>query len=543
MHDQADDTPAGRWPAGRLRGAGLDSRGAWGAASALLVVVHLAVVRLARYPEWDGTVFLSRSGGFEGMDAPPEYLVASRELGTPVLLGWLRNLSPSLANTRVLWILLALVVLAVALRHLGRLCGFPAPVAFALLGTGWLSLGYAGSFVSFFLAGSVMLAASAVYLAIRSTPHHQLPLGVLLGASLAACLWLRQVEGALFVGMLGLHSLAVRPRLVWWERRIALAAAGNGFLLLFVVPWAVDSARRFGSVRERVTSAFDQDFGRGLGIGERLREYAGILRGDSYLFEGSPPDGAVLVVTILLVAGLLAGVVGGAVLLRRREAGTEHRDAPVAGRSLLWLVGLGFAAFYVGYVDLVSDKYLVIASLFLLLGILATTWGLLEARVPTGSGRTTTPLARRPAVVATVAGLLLAWAGSNAVVADTYEQTRFEAGLMLQQNAAVIRALADGEECLGVSRYRAPQLQFGTGCHVFSAPNPAKAVEVLEEEAAEASATAADEYGFMFFAWPERSLDDLRERLDGRFQVLPLHSRPDRAQWMLLHDGGGEPAS
>ena len=506
------------------------SRTAWGFAIGLLVVVHLTIVRLGRLPEWDGSVFLSQSGGFGGIDMPPALLVASRELGTPVLLGVLRSLNPTLASTRALWMLVGFTVLLVALRRLGALLGFPAPLAAVVLGTYWLSIEFASSFLSFFLAGAVMLTATAWYLDLRRVSTGQVARGLGLGAAVSACLWLRQVEGALFVGMLGVHSLVATPRLVWQGRRRGVLVAAGTFTVLFVVPWAIDSTVRFGSVGARIDAARNQGFDRGTNL--NVGDYLGILRGESHLYGdvATPAAWALVLLAALLVIGVVAGVASGVALVRRSTRPPEAPREPRAGLGLLWLVGLGFVAFFVVYINHVSDKYMVIGGLFLLLAAVATIWRHLVSR-PVTPSRTHT--GRRPAVLLATVALLAVWVVPNTVVAYTYEVARFEAGRSLQQHAAVIRTLAGPEDCFGVSRYRAPLVRFATGCRTRSASNPAEVVEAFERRARNRGVE-----DFWYVLWPARTVDELQQQLGGGFRTLPLPSRPNRTQWVLVYRNG-----
>ena len=506
------------------------SRTAWGLAAGLLVVVHLAVVRLARFPEWDGAVFLSRSGGFEGLGGPPNALVASREIGTPVLLGLLRSVNTTLANTRVLWMLLAFAVLVFALRRLGALLDVPAPVAAVVLGTYWLSIEFASSFLSFFLAAAVMLAASAWYLDLRRTSAGQVARGLGLGAAVSACLWLRQVEGALFVGMLGVHSLVAGPRLVWQGRRRGVLVATGTATVLFVIPWAIDSTVRFGSVGARIDAARSQGFDRGLGI--NLGDYLGILRGDSHLYGDvvTPPDWALTLVTVLLVAVVGAGLACAVALAARTRRAHDGPGEPLAGLALLWLVGLGFIGFFVVYINHVSDKYMVIGGLFLLLAAAATTWRF----VASGPGaRPAVRAGRRPPVLGGLVALVVLWAVPNAVVANSYEVARFRAGRVWQQNAAVVRTLAGTQDCFGVSRYRAPLAQFATRCRVVSAQDPSEVVAAFDQRDRD---VGPDDSRFVL--WPARTVDQLQQMLGTEFRSVPVASRAGGTQWVLLYRNG-----
>lgn len=82
---------------------GVDLPAAWLAMVALVTAVLLHTLSLDRYIQWDEAVFLSQSGGLEGSGAGPALMVASREIGPPRPIGFLRSISgDGLADTRLL---------------------------------------------------------------------------------------------------------------------------------------------------------------------------------------------------------------------------------------------------------------------------------------------------------------------------------------------------------------------------------------------------------------------------------------------------------
>lgn len=497
----------------------------WGAVLGAIATAMLVVVRFSRFPEWDEAVFLSQSGGFEGIDAHPLLLVASREVGTPVVLTAIRFLNPSLPNTRALWMALAFALLVLGLVQLGRILGFPPVAAVALVSTYWLSFLFWSSFFSIFIATACMLLATGIYLSLRARPHRVGARGVALGLALAACLWFRQAESALFVVVLVGHSLVVTPRAFWSQRLRGVASATATLVVAFGVPWIVDSVQRFGSVAERLSAGRGQSFERGLG--SQFAEYVGSLAGlsQTYGSRATPPTWAVVVLGVVLVAGLVASMVCAWRRVRTVRAMPSEDRVRVGGVPLLWLVGGSQLAFFMFFIGVVMDRYMVSGALFVLVAVLATLWPHLADWL---AGRTRRAAPSRRRITVALVGLFSLWVIANAAITIGYEQARLEAGRAIQGTAATIRSLAQGAPCRGVSRTSTPQLQFGTGCDVSTASTPADASQKVQQQRAQG--------GFRFLLWPARDADDVDGILGPRARSVLLESRSGPRGLVLIYE-------
>lgn len=495
----------------------------WGAVLGVVILAAVVVVQFSRFPEWDEAVFLSQSGGFQGADARPLKLVASREVGTPVLLGLVRALTSSLVGTRVLWMALALTVLVVALVRLGRVVGFPPAAPVAVLSTYWLSLSFWGSFFSIYLATACMLLATALYLTLRADPRRVVGTGVAVGLAVAACLWLRQVEGALFALALVGHSLVVTPRAFWSRRWRGVAAAAAALVVGFGIPWVVDSVQRFGSVAARLSSGRGQSFERGWD--SNLAEYARSLGGWAQTYDRltSPPSWAVVVLAVLLVAALVATLVAAFSERRSTPPGTDDHGVRLGGVSLLWAVAVTQLAFFMFFIGVIMDRYMVSGALFALVAMIGTVWPRIRAWGDARASGDARP-GRWPAVVLT--GLFTLWVIANGAIAMAYEDARYVNGKDIQDAAMQIQALADGGPCRGVSRYNTPQLQFGTGCAVRAA----RTVDVAMAKAAPQQAKG----GLRFILWPGSDHEWVAEVLGQRTQSVRLPNRSGPKE-LVLH--------
>jgi hypothetical protein len=323
--DLADQRAPSTTTTPHWREPGLRRRSGREAAMSGLLVVAVAVIvaPLERFPEWDEAVFLGQSGGLDGRPAPRPSLVASREIGSAMLLRTIRAVTDTLANTRLLWILAAVAALCVGSWLLSRWTRTPPALLILSYGTFWLALMFMGTFMGFFLASVMALVAAGAYLGLRAAPEQQARWGVLLGVSLASALWLRQIESALVVACFLLHLLVVSPREVLAHRWRGRGIAAATLTATFVIPWIVDSTVRFGSVQERISLAQAQDFGRG--VSNQLLDYANVLRGWSHYYDrfGPPPTWAVIVITGLLLLVLVAAAIEG---VRARRASLRRDD-------------------------------------------------------------------------------------------------------------------------------------------------------------------------------------------------------------------------
>lgn len=459
-----------------------------------VLALQISIVRLERFPDWDESVFLSQSGGFNGIQASAFHLVASRELGTPTLISIIRVVTETIANTRLVWILVSIILLITGAVMISRHVNIPPSLVIFGYGTLWLSLTFASSFYGFFIAAGASLIASALYLSLRADSRRQVRTGLAIGASLSLALWFRQIEGFLLVLTIVGHAVVVSPITFWRSRlRGAVATVGSG-LVFFVAPWIVDTTVRYGSVAARLSGGQSQGIERGLSL--QVVEYWGVLMGNSFFYRnfGSPPAWATGIVATIVIALVLLGLYGH--LSKGSTAPQLSTDGvQIGATSLIWALGVVLTSFFLFFIGKVSDRYLLMGLIFLITGVLAGVWLLIEA---SGVDH------RIGAIV--LGCLAFLWVVPNVVIASEYENVRYENGVDTQHWAQSLHRSAGGGECVGVSRYGAPQIQFGSGCTTrFTA-----SAEDASEWASEARAPGR----LVFVKWPERDADSLQLATD-----------------------------
>ena len=466
-----------------------DSRWSSIISGAAVLAVGISAVRLERFPEWDEAVFLSQSGGLNGIEVRPSTLAASREIGTPKLIGLIRLVAETLANTRLLWIAVSIGLLVTGAVMISRHVRVPASVLVFGFGSYWLSLTFMASFYGFFIAATAALISAGCYLALRADGRRQMLMGVALGASLSLTMWFRQIEGLLVAASMLGHAVVVSPRVFWrlrWRGTLATLVSG---LALFVVPWVVDTTMRYGSVGARIRGGSSQDFERG--FVNNVSEYWRVLRGHSahYANLGAPPRWATGVVAITLITLFAVGLFG----VARRRASTEQSTSEgvrIGAMLLLWTVAIVLTAFFLFFIGTVRDRYLLIGLLFLSTVVLVGVWRLIEGG----------QIDRR--LAAAILGCIAAgWVVPNVVIATAYENGRFENGAETQHFAEALHRLAAGGECVGVSRFAAPTIQFGSGCLTGSSTSA--------EDASERAADARAPGRLVFVWWPKGDAESL----------------------------------
>jgi hypothetical protein len=466
----------------------LQTRWLVGAAGLLVLAIGILTVRLERFPEWDEAVFLSQSGGLNGIDVEPRALAASREVGTPALIGVIRLATETLANTRLLWVVTSILLLVLGAKLISRYVEVPAPLLIIGYGSYWLGVTFMASFYGYYIAAVSALVAAGCYLGLRADGRRQVVMGLGLGASLSLMMWFRQIEGFLVVaGMLG-HAVVVSPGTFWRLRlRGALTTMASG-LLLFVVPWIIDSTVRFGSVRERLSVGQSQDFERGLT--SHVFDYWNVLMGRSFHYSnlGDPPQWANTVIAVFLVALLITGLVG---LIGRQPHTPQHSPdgVRIGTMSVLWTLGILLTSFFLFFIGTVRDRYLLIGLMFLSTAVLTGIWRLIRESL------------NRRLVVFALGSLAVVWVLANVVVAREYENGRFVSGAEIQHIAHNLHLLAKDRDCVGFSRYGAPQIQFGSGCTTHAVLTP--------EEASTRASEALAPDRLVFVSWPRADWDSL----------------------------------
>ena len=252
----------------------------WPILWAALVGLTVLSAGLGRYLEWDESVFYSQSGGLPGIAAPPATMAASREIGPAALISVLRIPAADVATLRMVWALVTITLLVLAFREVGRSIGsLRAAGGAALFGSSWLALLYIPSFYGSLIGACLAVATVGIYLRLRAgTRSGSVWDGLLLGVTVAAGFWFRHIESAIVVALILVHSMtggAVLWRRHW--RTVALAVLT--FVAAFAIPWVLDSAARYGSLSERLSSARGQ--GWETGLINRMPDYLKAIFGES----------------------------------------------------------------------------------------------------------------------------------------------------------------------------------------------------------------------------------------------------------------------
>ncbi|CAN5776270.1 hypothetical protein BH23ACT4_BH23ACT4_07000 [soil metagenome] len=488
------------------------SRGITVIAGLAVLAVGLFVARLERFPEWDEAVFLGQSGGIDNIVIPPPSLVESRELGPPTVMTIIRTATDTLANTRLLWMALGVGLLVLAAVMISTHLRFPPALLIMTYGTYWLGLAFVGSFYGFYIAASLALIAVCSYLALRRHAQHQIRWGIALGLGLAFALWFRQIESFLVAICLVGHAAIVSPGAFWRRRWKGSLAAVLTLLLAFVVPWIVDSTIRYGSALQRIRGGSGRSFERGLS--NQLPEYLDVLTGSSYhyanLGSASLRARTLIVAVVLIAIGLMA--VGYA--RRRQEPAISNDDVRVSSLPLVATVGVLLLGFFLFFIGSVRDRYLLMGLIFIAALLSSGIWRFIEN---VERSRSTVALG--------LASLIVIWVAANVSIAAEYEGGRFEAGRQTQVYAQMLRELSEGQECVGISRYGAPTILFGSGCRTISAVSPQDA----GQRAQELQETA----GVVFVWWPEAEADLLGLPAD-EWSMLPTAEDEGAGQPVVL---------
>jgi hypothetical protein len=449
---QASDTrsPAS-WPEAILH--------AWWTGPMVLGLAAVVVVRLDRFPRWDEGVFLSQAGGIDGLRAPASTLVPSREIGSVWYQQLLNLFVSNYPNLRALHIVVSLAVLTAAVWQLSRAVAVPPFLLSIVLGSYWLTFAFIGDFLRFALLTFVLLGAIGSYLNVlgRTAPR---PIDALPPALwFSAALLLGPFEAGMVLLATLLHAVATG--FAWRNPRLLAVGVAVGSVA-FVLPFLLDTRRRFGSLGERLVqlrgreesplnnSALDWSL---------LGDYVSLATQGPITHAGLTPSHRVmnlllLVSVVVLAVGLLSAVEGLVRLALRRHV-------PAVTTLLLLAVTL-LMVFLGGYYSLLSDRYWILpASLLLLLGttrLARLASAALEAKIADSN---------RGRQVAATLGLIAAvgFLVPNVLFAqriDTHRTGDKEAETILR----LTRTSIGDVTCRGASRYNTPAVQWATGCQM-----------------------------------------------------------------------------
>jgi hypothetical protein len=463
----------------------------WSVLSTVMMLVWLRLASLGRYPEWDEAVFFSQSGGLWGSQAPPIPLAASREGGTPAVIGFLRVLGVELPGVRLGLLLLTFAVALWAFRRVGAHFSQTAGmVGFLVFGSFWTTLAFSSGMYGSLIWGSIALGILTMYMDLldEAVPR-RLIWGAGFGVAVAAMFWMRNLESLILIGLVGLHSIVWSRALVWRRNWRPLLMSVGAFLLTFAVPRVAWTISRWGSVVARLEALAGQIAGAAAQTENGLVVYWNSLTGGIPTFGlyGSKPTWVWPIVAIFLLVGLAAIV--WALATSRRQT-----RAKLMVIALPMFVLAGY--FAVIYTDAFRDRYLSgIVPLFA--AALGVSGNLLVEGART--------LRVKRLVLTVSIALLLFWIPSQLAIAEAYQSARTEHGDLSQRTADTIRSMASAESCQGVSRYGRVQVQLGSGCRVRSATTLDAAIDQLTK--------FSDDPGMIFLLWPNDTPDD--EELTG----------------------------
>lgn len=424
----------------------------WPLSIVALYAATMILPAMDRFFTWDEAVFWSQSGGLDGASADPMTLVASRELGSSVLLGLLRIVEDGIAEVRFLWATLAFLLLVLGARRLmGHIGDRGALIFLWAYGSHWLVLAWTPAFYSNVLAASFALLAATFYLDLISDPDAAFGYwsASLFGLSIAATLAMRPLEGLLVVIALVVHLLVFNLSKI--PRLLSKAVLSIGVTFVAVgIPWIADSINRFGSVTERIRAGLSQGGQVASGLRINVVEYASALSGDRVAaLPGEPvpywPRFIVLGVALAAAVVIVVALVRKGISAIRGPAG------------LFALLSVTSASFFLFWREAVNERYFFITMIF---AAALFGWALSTILSPT-------PRSTSRWILVAVA---VVWLATQVVTVTAYENTRESAGDRSSRVAATMRTLSSGMPCEVMSRYGTPQLHVASGCraHLYT---------------------------------------------------------------------------
>ena len=427
-----------------------------------VVAIYAATVVLSsmdRFFTWDEAVFWSQSGGFDGTSVEPAPLVASRELGSSLLIGLLRLVENDLAEVRFLWATLAFFLLVWGARRLVRYIGDRGALIFLwVYGTHWLVLAWTPSFYSYVIAANLALLAATSYLDLLNEQGKGLWDAVLLGLFIAATFAMRPLEAALVILGMAVHFFAMNwPKVRQLFGRVSLSTLV--VLMVVGIPWALDSINRFGSVASRIEAGLSQGGQVASGLRSNVIEYLGVLSGDRLI--GAVPYWTRFVV--FGVASVAACVIVAAIAKQGRRS---MRGAP----GLFIVLSATNASFFLFWRDALEERYFFFTMIF---AAAAFGWALNKLLGPPPGG----------VAVWAMASIAVIWLVTQVVAVTAYEEHRDVISERSARVAATMRTLSNEMPCEAITRYGSPVINIASGCRAapyydwdsalsFAADNP-----------------------------------------------------------------------
>lgn len=480
------------------------ARRKWPISVIILYAATMILPAMDRFFTWDEAVFWSQSGGLDGTPAQPLKLVASRELGSPLLIRLLRYVESDLAEVRFLWASLAFLLLVFGAWRLARHIGDRGALfALWVYGTHWLVIAWTPTFYSNVLAAGFALLAATFYLDVIDEERRGRASSMWFGLAMAAMFAMRPLETLLVAAGLAIHFFILNWRKVGQLLGHVFVSIATA-LVAVGIPWVIDTINRFGSIANRIREGLSQGGQVASGLRSNVIEYVGILSGDR-LNDAVPYWSRYVVIAVALIA---VGVI--VVALVRQGLSSVRGSA-----GLFILLSFTSASFFLFWREALHERYFFVTMIF---AAALFGWAL-----NTLLGKPTGWATR--SIVAVVAVI---WLVTQVISVSTYEETRDVSSERSARVAAAIRILSDDAQCEVISRYASPVMHVATGCRAS-----------LYSDWSDAEAFARDNTeGIPHFIYGPGS-DGHFEGLPAGWTVVPAGGYR-LAYWIPDHDGGSE---
>jgi hypothetical protein len=399
------------------------------AVQALMQLIFLSPWR--RYLTYDEAIYLSQV--YPGVS--PIQFNAQRARGLPWLLTPASLFSPPVWVIRLYVLVLLSALFFVAFRAWLPILRTRAVVAAALFGATWLALFYGSEIfpnpvVAFGGVTAAGYLSQHLVAGTRDGAKSWRALVMAAGA-LAFVTLVRPTEG-MFIGIgMGIATVTLKPGalLVRWS---AISAG----VLIGWIPWVVEAYLSYGGLRARLQAASENvETGGSLHFDNALHHLA-LTDGP---LDGLDPTGIPVIGVVwwhLLLAGALI-----AVAQRVRQRDQDHVAIVAA------VAGLASALQYVLLTDVVQTRFLLPAYALLTVSLAATL-----------------PALTRPTTRVAAAALFVGWLAWNLNLADKVNDTQIQRRHGALELAALLNERAQGRECLFVSQFAFPEIEFASGC-------------------------------------------------------------------------------
>lgn len=379
---------------------------------------------IGRFLTYDEAIYLSQVYP----ETPSLNFTAPRSRGITWLLAPVSVFEPSVGVVRGYLLALSAVLFFVAFRAWLPVLGLRAVAAAVVFGSIWVTLFY-GAEIYPNLPVALGAVAATGYLARHLTAEdggwRALAAAVVATAFVTL---IRPIDGSVLAVAVALAAITRDLRVLvirWAAIGVAVAAAW--------MPWVVEAYLSYGGLRERFDAAA-ANVGTGeLGPLDVIRQHLRLTDGPLQFGDASIPTVGVLWWVVFGIAALVACWQG----LRRRPGLLS--PALAAG---------AFAAEYVLMTSVAAPRFLLPVYALGALCLAATLW--VPAKAPFR-------------VVAAV--LLAAWLAWNVSLAVAVNDRALDRRQERAELGAVVRAHAQGRDCVLVAQGNYPEMAFAGGCY------------------------------------------------------------------------------